>query len=257
MTNNQNHTKNAKTHIADEAGKASESIKSEASQLAQETKARTHEQAEKQFDKGQDVLASQVDTLSSAVDEAASKLKEEDHPLGHYTREMADSMSGLSEKISNSSLDELASDTRRLAKDNPGLFMLGSIAIGVAASRFFKASSDRDNRDYVGNNSDAAEHYASDYGRSRSVRHRSAYDDANRLAASRYSSHRNDRNRIDSPAGVTPANTAPVASDAVPVARDTAPLHEEPRVNKPVSPAEKSAGNKTLGSKSVTESEGA
>ncbi len=246
-----NTTKDTSTHIADEAGKASESIKNEASQLAQEAKSKTHEQAEKQFDRGQDVVASQVDTLSSAVDEAARKLNEEDHPLGHYTREMADSMSGLSDKISNSSLDELAADTRRLARDNPGLFMLGSIAIGVAASRFFKASADRDSREYVGNQQEYQDNYASDYGRSRSVRHQPRYSETERLAARTYPSHRNDRNRIDSPVDANPTSTANTT-----IAKDAATSRDEPRINPPVAPADKSVRNKTVGSKNATESEG-
>lgn len=170
MTNDKSTSKDASTHIADEAGKAGDTIRTEASQLAEEAKNKTQKQAEKQFEKGQDAVASQVDTLSSAVDDAASALNEQDHPLAHYTREIADSMSGLSEKISNSSMDELAHDTRRLARENPGLFMLGSIAIGVAASRFFKASADRDSREYMDNDSNDSGRYASEYGRSTSVR---------------------------------------------------------------------------------------
>ncbi|MGQ7846756.1 hypothetical protein ACUNV4_19895 [Granulosicoccus sp. 3-233] len=235
MTNDKNPTKDTSAHIAEEADKAKDTIRSEADQLAREAKDSTRQQAEKQFEKGQDVIASQVDTLSSAMDDAASTLNEQDHPLGHYTREIADSMSGLSEKISNSSLDELANDTRRLARENPGLFMLGSIAIGVAASRFFKASADRDPRDYPGSDADQSQRYAPDYGRSTSVRSTPPHSGSHRYTASSRQQDREAEIRTrDSGAGAT----APVAGSSV--------TEEKPRVNTPVSPTEKSVGNKPV-----------
>ena len=249
MTNDKISSKDTSSHIADEADKASDTIKKETAQLADEAKDTTRKQAEKQFEKGQDAVASQVDTLSSAVDEAANALKEEDHPLGHYTREIADSMSGLSEKISNSSIDELAHDTRKLARENPGLFMLGSIAIGVAASRFFKASADRDSREYVGNGSDHDERHASDYGRRTSVRHPSAYAglDQHSTSARTYRSENEGMT-----GGIHTAHSS--------ASSNTATSQERPRVNPPVSPTEKStstAASTSTTTKSVEESEGA
>ena len=241
MTNDKISSKDTSSHIADEADKASKTIKKESAQLADEAKATTRKHAEKQFEKGQDAVASQVDTLSSAVDEAASALKEEDHPLGHYTREIADSMSGLSEKISNSSIDELAHDTRKLARENPGLFMLGSIAIGVAASRFFKASAERDSRDYRGTGSDYNERHASDYGRSASTRRPSPYAGTDRQTPSMQTHRRETERFAENTSAVNPAASS-----------GTTTAQERPRVNPPVAPAERN-----VSTKSVEESEGA
>lgn len=241
MTNDKISSKDTSSHIADEADKASETIKKETAQLADEAKATTRKQAEKQFEKSQDAVASQVDTLSSAVDDAASALNEQDHPLGHYTREIADSMSGLSERISNSSMDELAHDTRKLARENPGLFMLGSIAIGVAASRFFKASADRDSRDYVDNRSVGDERHASDHGRSASIRRPSPYLREERHSPS-MQTHRSPTERF----AESTSSVDPVASP------HTAAAQQNPRVNPSVAPAAKSTHTK-----SVEESEGA
>ncbi len=243
MTNDKISSKNTSSHIADEADKASDTIKKETAQLADEAKDTTRKHAEKQFEKGQDAVASQVDTLSSAVDEAASALKEEDHPLGHYTREIADSMSGLSEKISNSSIDELAHDTRKLARENPGLFMLGSIAIGVAASRFFKASAERDSREYMGSGSDHNERHASDYGRSTSIRRPSPYAGTDRHSPS-MQAHQRETERFTGSSGAVDTAASPNTSTA----------QERPRVNPPVTPAGKSTSTST---QSVEESEGA
>ncbi len=49
-------------------------------------------------------------------------------------------MKGLADKLHDSSIEDLVEETRRAARRNPELFLLGSIAIGVALSRFFKAS---------------------------------------------------------------------------------------------------------------------
>jgi hypothetical protein len=59
-------------------------------------------------------------------------------------------MKSFAENLKSRSTDDLLRDTQDLARKNPVLFALGSVAVGVALSRFFKASTDR-----VGRQSDA------------------------------------------------------------------------------------------------------
>jgi len=70
----------------------------------------------------------------------ASTLTEHNETLGHYATELAEWLQSFNEQIKTKSLDELASDAKRLAKDNPALFILGAVTIGAIGARFFRAS---------------------------------------------------------------------------------------------------------------------
>jgi hypothetical protein len=53
---------------------------------------------------------------------------------------MADRLHGFSDYLENRRIDELFEDARRLAQRNPGLFIAGGVVLGLALSRFLKAS---------------------------------------------------------------------------------------------------------------------
>ena len=90
---------------------------------------------------GKERAASQLDSLSEAVDRAASSLSEQDKDsLASYVRKAGDQLSSLSQRLHERSVDELASDVKQLARSNPAAFMLGSVALGFGLSRFLKAS---------------------------------------------------------------------------------------------------------------------
>lgn len=97
---------------------------------------------------GKHRLAEEADSLSDAIDAAASNLDDHDREgLARYAREVSSKLANAAEQLEGRSVDELASDAKRLARNNPALFMLGSIAIGFGLSRFFKASAERDHHD--------------------------------------------------------------------------------------------------------------
>ncbi|CAH0319099.1 hypothetical protein [Pseudomonas brassicacearum] len=100
------------------------------------------EQADAHFGQYRDTAADQIDALARGAKSAGSELEASD-PLGlsHYLADMADSMTGLAGKLRNMSAEQLLHDGARLARDNPGLFMAGSVAVGFGLSRFLKAGS--------------------------------------------------------------------------------------------------------------------
>lgn len=101
-------------------------------------------QAREQAKAGQHRVANEADNLSDAIDAAASSLDDHDREgLARYARELSSSLSNAAGQLEGRSIDELANDAKRLARNNPALFMLGSIGVGFGLSRFFKASSDR------------------------------------------------------------------------------------------------------------------
>jgi hypothetical protein len=98
------------------------------------------EQADAHFGQYRDTAADQIDALARGAKSAMSELEANDTlGLSHYLADMADSMSGLASKLRNKSAEQLLHDGSRLARDNPGLFLAGSIAVGFGLSRFLKA----------------------------------------------------------------------------------------------------------------------
>lgn len=98
-------------------------------------------EGKEQLDQYRDVAADKLDTLADSVKAAASQLEVDDvgHLSGHIA-DMADSMSQLSDGLRNKSVDEILHDVRQVARDNPTLFLAGSIAIGFGLTRFARAS---------------------------------------------------------------------------------------------------------------------
>jgi hypothetical protein len=112
-----------------------EAGKRKAKEIAGDTAQRAKLEAEHR----KDAAAGQMDEVASAVERAADEL--EDNPtLSRYASDLAGSMHGIAGRLRDRSVDELAGDVRQLARTNPTLFVLGSIGVGLALSRFLKAS---------------------------------------------------------------------------------------------------------------------
>lgn len=106
------------------------------------------DRAREKAEAGQHQVADEADALSDAIDAAASSLDDHDREgLARYARELSSNLASAAGQLEGRSVDELAKDAKRLARNNPALFMLGSIGVGFGLSRFFKASSERDHHD--------------------------------------------------------------------------------------------------------------
>jgi len=84
--------------------------------------------------------ADHINDIAQALERAASQLEE---PLASYTNRAALGVSNLATRVREGSIDDLVEDTRRIARRNPALFLVGGVAIGFALSRFIKASGRR------------------------------------------------------------------------------------------------------------------
>ena len=127
-----------------EARKLGDTARDEAAKLADTARHVGRDQAEKQLDRTKQVAEDQIGTVEAALDGAAERLREEDSPLASYASDLSSQLSGLSSRIESASVDDLARDGRRLARENPAMFMLGAVAVGFVASRFLKASEQAD-----------------------------------------------------------------------------------------------------------------
>jgi hypothetical protein len=121
-------------------GGAIDKVKSEAAGVAQDVK----RQGQEQFEARKQTAADQTEKLAGVVDRVSEELKNQDQEsLADYAGQLAGSMKNFAENLRQRNLDELVKDTQQLARSNPTLFLIGSVAVGIALSRFLKASAER------------------------------------------------------------------------------------------------------------------
>lgn len=103
------------------------------------------------------MAADQIDEVAHALSRASEQL-EHQPTLASYTSQIASSVGNLATRLRDGSIEELIDDTRQLARRNPGLFILGSFAAGVALARFLKASQrSAESSQYAGDESHTGE----------------------------------------------------------------------------------------------------
>lgn len=99
-------------------------------------------QARAQLDRGRSTAADTVASTSEVLDHTADDLRAHgQETLAQATTALAGQLSTLARRLEQSSVEELTRDARELARRNPGLFVAGGVAIGLALGRFFRASS--------------------------------------------------------------------------------------------------------------------
>lgn len=87
--------------------------------------------------------AEEAEALSEVTRAAASEFGDRHRPgLAHYARVASDNLADVAQRLQERSVEDLAEEARRLARDNPGLFVAGSIAVGFGLGRFMQASTD-------------------------------------------------------------------------------------------------------------------
>ena len=133
-----------------EAREGGKVVAEEAKAVGQKAGELGREHADRRFEQGKQRIEGQVDAVGDALGDAAERLRAENSPLASYAEELSGQLSELSRGIENSTLDDIAVKTRRIARENPGLFVLGSVVAGLAAARFFKASAEREHRERYG-----------------------------------------------------------------------------------------------------------
>lgn len=130
------------------ASGGNETTKQKVEEEARKVKYEAGAEAREQAEAGQHRVADEASAVSEAIDAAASQLDKQDREgLARYAREMSRNLAKAAGQLENRSVEELSNDAKRLARDNPALFMAGSIAIGFGLSRFFKASTEHSNED--------------------------------------------------------------------------------------------------------------
>jgi hypothetical protein len=100
------------------------------------------QQADAQFGQYRDTAADQIEALAQGAKSFVSELEDKDTlGMSDYLTDMAESMTGLAGNLRGKSAEQLLHDGAALARNNPALFIAGSIALGFGLSRFLKAGS--------------------------------------------------------------------------------------------------------------------
>ena len=98
------------------------------------------QQADAQFGQYRDTAADQIEALAKGAKSVVSELESSDTlGMSDYLSDIAESMSSLAGNLRGKSAEQLLHDGADLARNNPALFIAGSIALGFGLSRFLKA----------------------------------------------------------------------------------------------------------------------
>lgn len=99
------------------------------------------EQAGARLDHYKDSAADQLENLAQNAQTAAQHMQDQDSlGLSRYVGDVARQMTGLADNLRNKNAEQLLHEAGRLARDNPLLFLAGSIVLGLGLSRLLKAS---------------------------------------------------------------------------------------------------------------------
>jgi hypothetical protein len=100
-----------------------------------------------QLDTQKDKAAEQVQQLAGSIERAGATLEEDQPSLASYTRQIATRLTSFSDNLRTRTVGELLEDTEALARRNPAVFLVGSVAVGVALARFLKAQPKREDEE--------------------------------------------------------------------------------------------------------------
>ena len=120
---------------------------SRTSEKISDTVQQAKQAGKEQLDTQKDKAAEQVQQLAGSLERAGATLEEEQPSLASYTRQIATRLTSFSDNLRTRTVGELLEDTEALARRNPGVFLVGSVAVGVALARFLKAQPQREDEE--------------------------------------------------------------------------------------------------------------
>jgi hypothetical protein len=123
------------------AGEAAERTK----EVAREAARRAGERAAARASAQKDEAADRAEQVALALRRTAGSLREEgEGSIASYTERAAERVSALSSALRDGDVRTLVSRVEGFARREPGLFLGGSIALGIAVARFLKSAPSRE-----------------------------------------------------------------------------------------------------------------
>lgn len=126
------------TEVAKERlNQAGQALKGEAQSFADGAKTQAAEKAEA----AKTQVGSTIHTFADAIRKAGDDLGEHDQTFAaRLVREAADGLEGFSRALSEKRPEEMLDTVRDFGRRNPAAFVAGSVLVGLAVGRFFRAS---------------------------------------------------------------------------------------------------------------------
>lgn len=140
-----------------------ESVKDQAHHVADDVK----EQARTQLAGQKEKAAEQLSGFGDALQETSKTLRDNDqNAVADYVERAADQIGQFNHYLRNHTVGELIDEAERYARREPALFLGAAALVGLAASRFFRASgSGSANRQMTGGFSGGSSRSGGDYQR--------------------------------------------------------------------------------------------
>ena len=118
---------------------------------------KAQDQARARAEAEKDRVGHTVEDGAGATRTAADDLERHgDARLADFARQTASQFSTLADSLHNRSADELLSEARRLAYNNPALFIGGRIGVGFALARLFRSGGDHEGQVHQAHSADPA-----------------------------------------------------------------------------------------------------
>jgi hypothetical protein len=105
-------------------------------------KQRITQDGKEKIESGKRAAADQIAEIADAIDLAGAQLDQSQPTLANYATQLANGVGTFATRLREDSIEDIYRDMRQLATRHPGMFLLGSAAIGLVAARFMKASAD-------------------------------------------------------------------------------------------------------------------
>jgi len=146
------------------AGSVADQAKQTIDQATRQTKdeisnvtGQVRRQADSLISEQKDMAADRLSTLASTLRESSRQLQDQNEgTMGRYADVIADQVESVSDFLRNRNAGDLLGDIQRLARQQPELFVAGSLAVGFLVGRFIKGPSrsalreSQDNPSYYG-----------------------------------------------------------------------------------------------------------
>jgi ABC-type transporter Mla subunit MlaD len=111
--------------------------------LASNVAASAQDKARQLAEEQKSAAAEQVEEVARVLDTAAEQVERVLPEAAQYVRDAASGVHRVSSAVRDQSVDDMIDMVTTFARNQPGLFLAGSVFAGFAVARFLKSSADR------------------------------------------------------------------------------------------------------------------
>lgn len=128
------------------ASNAAQTVKQEAASFAADAR----EKAAGQIDQHKETATRTLGDFANAIRKAGDELSQSDQSVAsRLVQQAADGLEGLSRSVADKRPEEMLDAVRDFGRRNPMAFVAGSVLVGLAVGRFFRASAEPRQSDYT------------------------------------------------------------------------------------------------------------